>query len=103
MQRGGSTQRNGADDTLIHHTPGWKARLSAVLYIESVVLSMYLSAALGRAQYELLEDGEGFYGSIPELQGVWAQGATLEACRAELASVLLLCWKTGCSSAFRNK
>jgi len=48
----------------------------------------YLRAALGKAHYELLEGGEGFYGEIPGFAGVLAQGATLEACREELASRL---------------
>jgi predicted RNase H-like HicB family nuclease len=52
------------------------------------VISQYIAFALGRAHYELLEDGEGFYGSIPELAGVWAQAATLEECREELKSAL---------------
>lgn len=47
-----------------------------------------LHAALGKAHYELLEGGEGFYGEIPGFAGVLAQGATLEACREELASTL---------------
>ena len=52
------------------------------------MISQYITVALGRAHYELLEDGEGFYGSIPELTGVWAQAATLEECREELKSAL---------------
>ena len=41
-----------------------------------------------RAKYEILEDDGMFYGSIPELQGVWANADTLEECREELESVL---------------
>ena len=48
----------------------------------------YLAAAMAKAHYELLGDGEGFYGEIPGFQGVLAQGNTLEACREELASTL---------------
>lgn len=43
---------------------------------------------LARARYELLENGEGFYGSIPGFEGVWANAQTLEACREELQSAL---------------
>lgn len=43
---------------------------------------------MASAHYELLGDREGFYGEIPGFQGVLAQAATLEACRAELASTL---------------
>ncbi len=52
------------------------------------VLTAYIQAAMRRAQYELLADGEGFYGHIPELQGVWANAETLEATREELQEVL---------------
>ena len=52
------------------------------------MISQYIAFALGRAHYELLEAGEGFYGSIPELAGVWAQAATLEEGREELKSAL---------------
>ena len=43
---------------------------------------------MARANYEILEDGEGFYGSIPGFAGLWAEGKTLEGCRQELQSVL---------------
>ena len=43
---------------------------------------------MGRAHYESLGDGEGFYGEIPDFRGVYAQAETLEACREELAGTL---------------
>ncbi|MBI5387544.1 MAG: type II toxin-antitoxin system HicB family antitoxin [Verrucomicrobia bacterium] len=52
------------------------------------MLTEYLSAAMAKAHYELLGDGEGFSGEIPGFQGVFAQGDTLEVCRKELASTL---------------
>jgi predicted RNase H-like HicB family nuclease len=52
------------------------------------MLSAYLRAAMGKAHYELLGGGEGFYGEIPGFQGVYAQADTLEGCREELASTL---------------
>ena len=48
----------------------------------------YIQAALSRAQYEIIEDDEPYYGEIPELPGVWATGKTLEECRKNLAEVL---------------
>jgi predicted RNase H-like HicB family nuclease len=48
----------------------------------------YLEAALGTARYEILANDEGFYGEIPNFQGVYAQASTLESCRNELASTL---------------
>jgi predicted RNase H-like HicB family nuclease len=59
------------------------------------LLTDYIRAAMHRAKYEILEDDGTFYGEIPGFQGVYANAATLEACREELESVLqdwiLLC------------
>jgi len=51
------------------------------------MLTSYIRAAMRRARYEILPDGT-YYGSIPDLPGVWASAATLEACRDELQEVL---------------
>jgi predicted RNase H-like HicB family nuclease len=48
----------------------------------------YLNAGMHLAQYELLEGDEGFFGSIPGAQGVWANEDTLEKCRDVLREVL---------------
>jgi predicted RNase H-like HicB family nuclease len=48
----------------------------------------YIQAAMERATYEIIDDPEPFYGEVPELQGVWATGKTLEDCRKELQSVI---------------
>ena len=55
---------------------------------EKAVLTAYIQAAMDKAHYELLPDGEGYFGSIEEMEGVWANADTLEACRAELQEVL---------------
>lgn len=52
------------------------------------VLSEYLSAAMRRATFEVIEDDGSFYGRIPALEGVWAISANPEDCRAELEQVL---------------
>lgn len=52
------------------------------------MLTAYIQAAMRRATYELLPDGEGYFGEIPVLKGVFASAATLEECRDELRSVL---------------
>ena len=52
------------------------------------MLTAYINAALRKAHYEMLLDGEGYFGTIEGLQGVWAQAETLEACREELREVL---------------
>ena len=51
------------------------------------MISAYIQGALRRAHYELMENGR-FFGSIPECQGCWAEGATLEECREELQTTL---------------
>lgn len=38
----------------------------------------YIHEALKRAEYEIIDDDEPYYGEVPELKGVWAQGKTLE-------------------------
>jgi predicted RNase H-like HicB family nuclease len=52
------------------------------------MLTNYIQAALRRATYEILPNEGTFYGQIPGFQGVWANAATLEACREELREVL---------------
>jgi predicted RNase H-like HicB family nuclease len=52
------------------------------------MLTAYIRAALRLAHYELLPDGEGIYGSVEALPGVWANAPTLEACREELQEVI---------------
>ena len=47
----------------------------------------YLSEAMRRAKYKILEDGS-YYGWIEELPGVWATARSLEECREELQSVV---------------
>jgi len=52
------------------------------------MLMEYLNAGLNHARYEILPDDAFYYGKIPECQGVYANAATLEACRRELREVL---------------
>ena len=52
------------------------------------MLTAYIKAAMRKAHYEMLPDGEGYYGKIDGLQGVWAKADTLEACREELRQAL---------------
>ena len=52
------------------------------------MLIQYLQEALDRAHYEIINDETPFYGEIPDLQGVWAAGGTLEDCRRNLAAAL---------------
>ncbi|MDJ0556441.1 MAG: type II toxin-antitoxin system HicB family antitoxin [Microcoleaceae cyanobacterium MO_207.B10] len=52
------------------------------------MIQEYLQKAMQTANYEILEEEEGFYGSISGANGVWATGNTLEECRQELLEVL---------------
>ena len=52
------------------------------------MLTEYINAAMHRAHYEILGDGEGFFGKIEGFQGVWANSDKLENCRKELQEVL---------------
>jgi predicted RNase H-like HicB family nuclease len=52
------------------------------------MLTKYIQAAMHLAKYEILPDDGSFYGEIAECNGVWANAATLEACREELEEVL---------------
>lgn len=52
------------------------------------MLTAYINAALKKATYEILPDGEGYFGRIEGLQGVWAKSANLEDCREQLREVL---------------
>ncbi|MBI3232101.1 MAG: type II toxin-antitoxin system HicB family antitoxin [Candidatus Doudnabacteria bacterium] len=51
------------------------------------MLTEYIIKKLKIAKYKLLKDGS-YFGSIPGIQGVWANAKTLEACRTELQGVL---------------
>ena len=48
----------------------------------------YIDAAMRRAKYELLGDGEGFAGTIRGFRGLLGHARTLEACRDDLYGAL---------------
>ena len=52
------------------------------------MITEYIEAALSRAKYEIIDDEEPYYGEVVELEGVWANGKTLEECRRNLAEVI---------------
>ena len=52
------------------------------------MLTRYVQAALDRAHYELIQDAEPYYGEVPGLEGIWATGLTLEACRINLSEAV---------------
>lgn len=53
------------------------------------MFSEYIAAALERAQYKIIDNGdEPYFADVPELDGVWATGRTIEDARRELIEVL---------------
>ena len=48
----------------------------------------YIQAAMEKARYEIIDDPEPYYGSVPGLKGGWASGKTLEECRRNLEDVI---------------
>ena len=52
------------------------------------MLLEYIEEGLKRARYEIIKDDEPYYGEIPELEGVWTTGNSLEECRQNLREVL---------------
>jgi predicted RNase H-like HicB family nuclease len=52
------------------------------------MLTQYVRAAIKQAHYKVLPESGQYFGEIPHLQGVWAIGVTLDACRNELEDVL---------------
>lgn len=52
------------------------------------MLTRYLAAAMRRAHYELIDEDQLFFASIPGFDGLWSSGATLEECRDDLAEAL---------------
>ena len=51
------------------------------------MISSFINSKLKNATYKILRD-KTYFGEIKGLRGVWANGKTLEACRAELKEVL---------------
>ena len=52
------------------------------------MITNYVKAAMHHARYEILPSDGSFYGEIPGFDGVYANAASLEACREELEEVL---------------
>lgn len=52
------------------------------------MLTEYIQAAMAHATIEYLADDRCYFGSIPDVPGVWADGPSPEACRTTLQEVL---------------
>lgn len=51
------------------------------------MITEYITCAMRHGHYEIMETGK-YWGEIHGLQGVWAEGETLEQCRETLREVL---------------
>jgi len=63
-------------------------KMSIFTWGDYFMIEEYIQAALEKATYEIINDEEPYFGKIPELNGVWASGKTLEECRENLREVL---------------
>lgn len=52
------------------------------------MLTRYLDTAMGRARYELMEDDEGWFATIPGFPGLYGSGETVEEARRDLRGAL---------------
>jgi predicted RNase H-like HicB family nuclease len=52
-----------------------------------MMIAQYIDAAMELAEFELMENGR-YFADIPACEGVWAEGANVEECRAQLPEVL---------------
>jgi predicted RNase H-like HicB family nuclease len=52
------------------------------------MLTAYIAAAMRRAEYKELPGGEGWYGEIPGLDGVWGNAESREAVERDLRDAL---------------
>jgi predicted RNase H-like HicB family nuclease len=52
------------------------------------MLTKYISSAMSKAKYEILQEDNSFYGEIPGFNGVYSNAKDLETCRDELEEVL---------------
>jgi predicted RNase H-like HicB family nuclease len=51
------------------------------------MLTKYIEAAMKRAHYEVMEDGD-FFATVPGLKGLWASASTRVECERELRDTL---------------
>jgi hypothetical protein len=59
---------------------------------EGVMLTADITAAMRKAHYELLPDEEGYFGSIENLEGIWANAETLcSVIKLPVAAALAVC------------
>ncbi len=52
------------------------------------MLTEGMQAAMRKAEYKVIDNDPPWYADIPECQGVWAVGESVESCRVELLSSL---------------
>ena len=50
------------------------------------MITQYVKAAMEMAEFELMENGR-YFATIPTCDGFWAEGATIEECKAEMPDI----------------
>jgi predicted RNase H-like HicB family nuclease len=75
------------EDQMVGPRPGKGYKLAGGHKKDQAMFSEYIQAALARAVYEPIEDGE-HCATVPGLRGVIAVGGTVEECRTNLIEVL---------------
>ncbi len=53
-----------------------------------MICSQIIAAALGRAEYEVIDNPEPYYAHVPGIEGVWATDMTFEDCRKALIETI---------------
>lgn len=79
--------RRGVASGLEEKTRCGHRKQSAANRRREKVLTQYVEKAMAQAHYEIMENGR-YWGEVPALRGVWAEGETLEQCRQTLREVL---------------
>lgn len=50
------------------------------------MITAYIRAAMELAEFELMENGR-YFATVPPCKGFWAEGATIEECKAVLPEI----------------
>jgi len=89
QRRKGAEQRRRREANKISavEKKSWSVPYYSITRARNPMLTEYIQAALARSDYKMLDD-QTWFAEIPGFDGVWANAATVEACRSELREVL---------------
>jgi predicted RNase H-like HicB family nuclease len=87
--RGKKLKRNAQNELLAPNSARLRINLNLINKKEYYdMFSEYMAMALKKAQYKIIDDEYPYFAEVPELDGVWATGKTIEDCRNELIEVI---------------